>query len=414
MFNKTTRILAVAAVTLVVTAGCGSSSKSTNGNGTGSNGGDKTFTVGVLTDVTGIAASGNKTTVQGVQAGQVLARRAGYTIKYVVGDTTSSPSGALAAAQKLVQQDHVLAVIAVSALTFGAAAYLASHRVPVVGLGEDGNEWTQSPTMFSAFGALHPNVVTTAVGDFMKMHGVTSVAALGYSISPSSSEAAASDAKSAQDAGLKVGYLNTNFPFGSTNVGPEVIAMKNAGVDALNPIVDPDTGFALVSGLRQQGDNLKVALLPTGYGGDLLQAGPGALQSAQGVYFESTFEPVEVHDAATQQFQSDLKAIGVNSDPTFGEYGGYTSVGLLVQALQGAGSSVTQGSLVAALSGIHNWTAMGLFGGRSLDINNRAAASGSAANCLWIVKLSGNGFALVPGADPICGPPTGQTVSPSS
>jgi hypothetical protein len=54
----------------------------------------------------------------------VLARRAGYTIKYVIGDTTSTPGGALTAAQKLVEQDHVFAVIAVSSLTFAAANYL--------------------------------------------------------------------------------------------------------------------------------------------------------------------------------------------------------------------------------------------------------------------------------------------------
>ncbi len=36
--------------------------------------------------------------------------------------------------------------------------------------------------------------------------------------------------------------------------------------------------------MRQNGSNfLKAALMPTGYGGDLAQAGPGALQTAQGV-----------------------------------------------------------------------------------------------------------------------------------
>lgn len=72
MGNTRMRLLAAAtAVILLVAAGCSSSSS------VSSSGGGKTYTVGILTDVTGPAASGNKTSVQGVQAGAVLAKRDG-------------------------------------------------------------------------------------------------------------------------------------------------------------------------------------------------------------------------------------------------------------------------------------------------------------------------------------------------
>ena len=58
---------------------------------------------GILTDATGLAASGNKTSPQGVQAGAVYASKQGYTIKYVVADTMTSPSGALSEAQQLLR-----------------------------------------------------------------------------------------------------------------------------------------------------------------------------------------------------------------------------------------------------------------------------------------------------------------------
>ena len=45
---------------------------------------------------------------------------------------------------------------------------------------------------------------------------------------------------------------------------------------------DPNTAFALVTGLRNAGANIKVAIFPTGYGGDLTQAGPGALTRGAG------------------------------------------------------------------------------------------------------------------------------------
>jgi ABC-type branched-subunit amino acid transport system substrate-binding protein len=409
--------LVAVAVIAILAAACSSNSSSsttTTGSGSGS-GGTKTFTVGILTDLTGPAASGNETSPMGVQAGAVVAAKDGYQIKYVVADTATSPSGALTAAQKLVEQDHVFAVIAVSSLAFSAAPYLTSQGVPVLGVAEDGPEWITSKNMFSVFGPLDLTKVASTTGQFFKMEGVTNAAALGYSVSPSSSESAKAAGASAEAAGLKVGYLNSAFPFGSTNVAPVALAMKSAGVNGLTTETDPNTAFALIAALRQAGDNPKVALLPTGYGGDLQQAGPGALQEAQNVYFLSSWEPVEMHTAATQEFQNALKTVGIDHDPTYAEYAGYTSVLLLVQGLQAAGASPTQAGLIHALSGVTDFTAGGLYGSHHLDLSQRSNDVLGVDNCYWITKLSGSTFDLVASADPICGTViSGKTVSASS
>jgi ABC-type branched-subunit amino acid transport system substrate-binding protein len=415
--------LAALAVVAVLAAACSSNSSSptttagssSSGSGSSGSGGTKTYTVGILTDLTGPAASGNQTSPMGVQAGAVIAKKDGYTIKYVVADTATSPSGALTGAQKLVEQDHVFAVVAVSSLAFSAAPYLTSKGVPVVGVAEDGPEWITSKNMFSVYGPLDLTKVATTSGQFFKMEGVTNVAALGYSVSPSSSEAAKAAGASAEHAGLKNGYLNAAFPFGSTNVAPVALAMKSAGVDGLTTQTDPNTAFALIAALRQAGANPKVALLPTGYGGDLQQAGPNALQEAQNVYFLSSFEPIEMHTAATGQFQDALKAVGINHDPTYAEYAGYTSVLLLVQGLQAAGSNPSQAGLIHGLSGITDFTAGGLFGSHHLDLSQRSNDVVGVDNCYWITKLSGSTFDLVSNADPICGTVIpGKTVSASS
>jgi ABC-type branched-subunit amino acid transport system substrate-binding protein len=398
-------VAAVAAAGLLVGACSSSKPKSTGSAGTantGSSGGGKTITIGVLTDLTGPAASGNKTYVNGVNAGLEVAKRDGYTIKYVVGDTQTSPSAALAAAQKLVNQDHVLAVLAQSALAFSAAPYLNSHNIPVIGVAEDAAEWGTDKNMFPVGGALHVDAVTTTLGQIFKLLGATTVGTLGYSVSPSSADSAKGGIKSAVAAGLKQGYLNANFPFGSTNVQPIAIAMKSAGVDAFYASVDPNTGFALITALRQEGDPLKAAVLPDGYGADTLQAGPGALREAQNVYFLLGYEPVEMNTAATKQLQSDMTASGTSGVPTYGEYNGYVSVGLLLRALKSAGSSPTQASLISALSNIHDWDALGLWGGRTIDINDRVDVL-SSGTCSWVTKLVGSDFQLVAGATPICG-----------
>ena len=122
----------------------------------------------------------------------------------------------------------------------------------------------------------------------MKSQGVTNLGALGYGVSPVSAETAKGDAASAKHAGLKVGYLNANFPFGSTNVAPVAIDMKNDGVDGFTAATDPNTAFSLITALKNQGVDIKASVLATGYGSDLTQAGPGALEAAQNVNFVMT------------------------------------------------------------------------------------------------------------------------------
>jgi branched-chain amino acid transport system substrate-binding protein len=357
--------------------------------------------IGVLTDLTGPAASGDKTFVNGIRAGVVLARRQGYDIKYVVGDAQTSPTGALSAAQRMVTRDGVPIVLTQSALTFAAAPYLKARNIPVIGIAEDASEWGSDLNMFPIEGALHTTSVTTTFGQLFKLLGGTTIGSLGYGISPSSSDSAKAAVLSAQDAGLAKGYLNANFTFGSTNVQPIALAMKNARADAVYASVDPNTGFALVRELRQIGARLKAVVLPDGYGADTLQAGPGALADAQNVYFSLGYEPVEMKVPETKAFVDDLRESGTTGVPTFGEYNGYVSVGLLLRALKSA-PAVSSAALMTTLSGIHDWDALGLWGGRKIDINDREHVL-MTSQCSWVTKLVGSDFQLVPGADPICG-----------
>ena len=295
------------------------------------------------------------------------------------------------------------AVVAESALTFAASSWLTQQGVPVVGAAEDGPEWITSMNMFSVFGPLDTTKVTTTWGNFFKMENATNVGTLGYSISPSSSEAAQAVGVSVENAGLKAGYVNGALPFGSTNVQPVAIAMKDAGIDSFTSQTDPNTSFALLAALRQEGVDPTVALMPTGYGGDLQQAGPGVLQEAQGVYFLSVFEPVEMHTSATQQFQKALKSAGVTTDPTYAEYVGYTSVVLFIEALKSAGANPTSSQLISALSGIKAFDAAGLLDGHTLDMAQRTGIVNGPGNCIYMTKAQSGGFVVVSGADPVCG-----------
>lgn len=378
ILNKRTGLVAGTTVAaLLVAAGCSSGS---SGGGAGSPTGAtqpglQTVTVGLLTDMTGPAASGNKTSVAGVHAGAVSAARNGYRVKFVVGDTASSPATAVSAARQLVTQDHADVIIANSALTSLAAPYLTSRHVPVIGFSEDGPEWVTAKNMFAFSGVIHTEKVATTYGVFFSSQGVTNLGALGYGVSPVSGEFAKSVAESAKNAGLKTGYVNSTFPFGSTNVAPIAIAMKQAGVDAFAASVDPNTAFSLITALRDNGVSLKVALLPTGYGGDLNQAGAGALAAAQNVYFMLGQEPMEMHTAAAQQFQRDLTSAGVRGEATTSMYNGYLSTGPLVKALKLAGPKPSQADIITALTSIHSYDGLGLWGGRNANPTTATTSS---------------------------------------
>ena len=395
---RTARGAAMAVLVLSVTlSACGSSPKTPS-----SAAGSRTYTIGVLTDQTGLGSSVNGSSVLGVRAGIKLAARDGYTIKYVVADTGTNPGQVLTAAQNLVEQDDVGAVVAMSAVTFTAAPWLTSHGVPVLGWSEDGSEWLTSQNMFSPGGPSDPSKAATTLNKFMKVAGVTNLGVVGYNYALSA-EGAKSYADAAFYGHLKVGYLNDTVPLGSTNVQPLALGMKSAGVDGFIGLLEPNTNLLTIQALRQQGVALKAAVLFTGYGGDLSQTGAGTQAASNGDYFALQFEPVELHNSATEQFQNDLRSVGVNTDPTFAEYMGYLSVDLLMHGLEKAGGDPSQATLIRTLNGIKNYDAAGLLGSNSLDVGARTPVPSGVDNCLWFIKQSGTTYQLVANAEPVCG-----------
>src|ERR1700680_1199798 len=107
--------------------------------------------------------------------------------------------------------------------------------------------------------------VNTQIGNFIKAHGGTVLGAYGYSISPSSSRAAIATGKSFQNAGGKVGVLNTTIPFGGVNFTSIALVAKQNHVDSMVPAMDANSNYALATALKQAGVKLKATLFATGY-----------------------------------------------------------------------------------------------------------------------------------------------------
>ena len=106
-----------------------------------------------------------------------------------------------------------------------------------------------------------------------KKLGATKIGSVGYGVSPSSSGVAKDTQKYAAPAsGLKPVYLNTSVDFGSTDVGPIVLGLKNAGADAVYLPLDGNTNLAIAQGLQQNNVPMKAVLMASGYGQAMLDS----------------------------------------------------------------------------------------------------------------------------------------------
>ena len=376
-------------------AACGSSGSSSGGTRTTSG---ATYKIGILTDVTGLAAATYATSELGIKASFDAINKAGgvngHKLQYVVADTDSSPAGALSAAQQLVQKDDVFAIIDLSSVYFGAAPWLLQQGVPVIGPGTDGPEWNEPSytNLFNVMGNKDMYAVNGAWGRFIKANGGTVCGSVGASDVPSVTAAADVFVASCKLAGLKGAPVNSTQPYGGTNMEPIALAFKNEGVNSLQLAASPNTSYALLADLKQLGVDVKVVLLDVGYGSDTL-ANKQTVAAAQGLGFEVSEVPIEVHSLATAEERQVLSAVGITV-PTYAEAQAYISAAALQDGLKNAGAgTVTKARFMKAMRGITDFNANGLLPGTAAINFSRYNVM---STCLWAVKLVGDNFVPFP------------------
>jgi branched-chain amino acid transport system substrate-binding protein len=409
--------VAVAALATLATvaAACGSSSSGgspsggTSSSSSAAAGNGSPIKIGVITSLTGVAASGFLGTEAGVKAAVGAANAAGgvngHKITIDMLDDASTAAGAAAAAKKGIEQDHDFGLLSVSSSFYGAYKVATAAKVPVVGSGFDGGpEWLDikdNPTMFDVLGGVNYATAPTTWGAAMKIMGVTKASALGYIESPSATQAAEAGVASAKTAGIPT-IPAVQVHFGTTDVGPQVLAFKSAGVNGVYVPTVPNTAFALIGGLEQAGVKLKGAILATGYGGDLLQS-KAAVQAGQGDYFATAATPVEAHTPATELLQSRLKTYASYTGiPTFSQYQGYQTASAFIYGLGLAGANPTNASFVTALRAA-TWNSNDLSKPVVFATPGGVGAGMGPGNCTYMPQLEGNKFVLNPKLNPICG-----------
>ncbi|WP_034510827.1 ABC transporter substrate-binding protein [Blastococcus sp. URHD0036] len=401
-----TAVGATCALLLAVSA-CGSDDEKEGTSSPGGGGGSRTLEIGVITPMSGpAAATYGEAARTGVEARLAAYReeggeRAAVDIEIVDGDDASTPSGALTAAQRLVQQEDVYAILSSSANLFGATQFLTTQAAgtPVLGdVTDQSPEWREpGNNMFPAQPVPDPEAVYSITGEYMAAIGGTTMGGVAFAV-PASQAALQAAADSAEAAGLEVGYLNDNLQIGSTDVGPIVLGTEDTGTDVLYLPITFDTALAVVQGLEQQGVEMAGVLAATGYGNDLL-SNPLAIDAAQGVSFSVGYAPVSLGTEATERLANAVRDQGIESGiPGYAMSSGWFNADLFLHGLELAGCDADQQQFIDALDADDTYDASGLFP-RPIDFT----IADQPESCSYFVTLEGEEFVTVEDASPVCG-----------
>jgi branched-chain amino acid transport system substrate-binding protein len=366
------------------------------------------ITLALITSLTGPGASETASSPAGFLARIALQNAKGgvngHKIVPLVIDDQTNPSEVSTAVQSALSKG-AFGIVSASPLFYLAAKYPQQAGVPVTGSYTDGPEWGEKPytNMFASdLGSLDPTYpVNTLEGSIVKKFGGTVLGSYGYSVSPTSSREAVSEARSFQHAGGHVGVVDTSLAFGSEDFSSVALTAKQHHVNAIFPTMIDSSDFALATALVQAGVNLKAAVFATGYGPAVVHS--PAWTYLQGAYFLSIFRPFSLPNAGTEQMAAVLQKyqhFSKDQFPTLFQYESWSGADLMIRGLEMAGSHPTRAAVIKDLRGLKDYTDNGLLP-NPIDYST-IFGHDPHQQCVWVLQAHKNGFVPV-SSEPTCG-----------
>jgi ABC-type branched-subunit amino acid transport system substrate-binding protein len=368
--------------------------------------------LGFIWSGTGVAAPNFQDSGDACQA-RVDAQNAkggvnGRKIELETVDDKSSGAN-LTGAKDLIENRHVFAVVNNSSFGFLSYRYIEGSGTPLIGGGFDGTYYSEkgNENIISAGGNGSPppaGIIFTNGTDVAKKAGATKMGSVAYGVSPSSTGVAKDTQKYAAPAsGLKPVYLNTAVDFGTTDVGPIVLGLKNAGADAVYLPLDGNTNLAIAQGLQQNGVKMKAVVMASGYGQEMLDSPiTKTLDSSDMV--SQVYKPAELaSDPAVKKLRADLKKYsGMTGVPDYGAYTGYIGCDLAITGMQQAGKNPTQKGFIDGLHKLGTYKAADLTCA-PVDISLTNFGKTPEKSCQYFVTFKNGKFVVMNNGKPVIG-----------
>ena len=235
--------------------------------------------------------------------------------------------------------------------------------------------------------------------------GATKVGVLGFGASPISRSCVDSITdtfeKWGPDLGIEVVYKNDSLGLGFPNgVGPEVTAMKDAGVDLVQTCIDQNSVLTVLQELRRQGMDDTTVVLPQGYAdarfiSDNKELLEGALLGVFTRPFESNIEGTA---AATFLEWAEKSDVQVNDFAIQG----WIAADMAATAILRAGPVFDRQSAVDAFNLLTAYTAGGLIWPVDWTLQHNAPSGTDnlpPQECFTFVRVTDGTFELIGDAD---------------
>jgi branched-chain amino acid transport system substrate-binding protein len=288
-----------------------------------------------------------------------------------------SPSGNVRAAQTLVQEKKVFAVLPVSTGSFSGGRYLAEKGVPTFGFDIDAGfcgTSSEEQAIEAALPARHVKCPRKNIfgekGSFLcftcpilppayvaKEMGYTRVAIVAYGSFAQAVDCASGVEASLKKYGLDIVFDDRSLPYNFSDASNDVQEMKDRKVQFVASCMDFSGTFKISQQLRQSGADDIAIFAPEGYRRATIQKYGTQLDRW---FFGLEFTPWEAKDKplGTRQYLSAMKRRGLS--PSEQSQAGWINAALLVEGLKRAGPHFTQASVVDAINAVTDFTADGI------------------------------------------------------
>lgn len=355
-----------AAVTAVVTAAMGLSACSSSPSGAPGLTAT-TVKVGALATESGPLSSGFGEIVDGVRAYfDMVNAEGGVDGRHLeladVADDDGSPTTDTQAARRLVESDHVFAIVGVGTPFFSAATYLAGTGTPTFGEVVS-SEWAGHDNLFGTFGStLDYSTNASAIAWFAHQEGATTAAVVAYGGVAQSEDACKADAAGMEHYGISVPVTDYAYQLGG-NPDADVFRMAADHVQLLISCLEGPDSLKFDQVMKQYHLQDTATLWLDGYSRTVVAQNAAAMQR---VFFLFQHVPFEVApEYATkypgmEQYVEEMQRYAPQWTYDETALQGWIEAAQFVAGLRAAGKHPTQQAVVAAINNETAFTAGGL------------------------------------------------------
>jgi len=413
------RVLALVALLGLVAVGCSNSSSSSSPSTTSSGSGDKASVTapGVTADAINFSAIGTNSNnplgtcvldcyTQGIKAyfdwrnseGGVDGRKLELT-KVIDDELSKNQEKAL----EVISANDTFGTFSATQVSSGWGD-LANAGIPTYVWAIDFVAMSGHPQIFGQNAPVCGTCTSRQTAYIARQAGAKKIATLGYGVSQNSKDCANAQAKSIETysgdiGGAEVVYTNDNLAFGLPNgIGPEVTAMKQAGVDMVLTCIDLNGMKSLAQELQRQGMDDVILYHPNTYNQDFVAA---AGDLFQGDYVGVGFRPFEADDSGSElaQYHEWMKKNGYPETEL--AMVGWINADTAYTGLKAAGPNFDRQKVIDATNQITDYTAGGLV--QSIDWTRQhtvptqddPGTHGPAKTCQALVKIVDGKFQVV-------------------